>query len=167
MSTSYSSSLIVGIPLKNLYKAEVRTEEKTKYNEDTGKPYSVQVKRLYATFGNKTLPPVEKRNEQERYSRYSSYRDEFYQDWDFLEKEGLEVHLPSSEGYCDQDYVTKYGIVGVSLHSSTSRQLEMDEDYAQGTTPEEITDAYIRVKAVIAKFGYTGDIGVFSQLSWG
>ena len=163
MSTSYYSTVIVGVPLKDIYKAEVKTEEKTKYHEDTGKPYKVKVKRLHATFGNKTLPPVDERV-RERYTYSDS--EEFSQDWDFLEKLGLETHLPSSERYTSPEYVMNHGLVGIAASTVSSRDLEMDEDQP-GLTLATLSATADKVKAVLAQFGYTGEIKVYSQLSWG
>jgi len=152
MSTSYSSSVIVGAPMKDLYKTEIKTADK--FDKDTGKPFTVPTQQLHGAFGTTKLPPVF--FEKKEYG----YRERARHDFDFLEKEGLETHLPSCEGYDDPDYLTEHGIVGISLCSG-------DSDDNGSTTIDAINKAADKVKKALAKHGYTGEIKVYSQVSWG
>lgn len=154
MSTSYWGRIIVGAPMSAIYVHEMREESKTKYNEDTGEPISVKVNRVHARFGNKDLPPIEARPT----SSWSS-RLEAWQEFGFLEELGLNVFL-SSEGYSDQAHLTERGLVGIELCSG-------DRDQHGITDVDKLLVAVGKVRDVLATFGYSGPVSIFSQLTGG
>ena len=168
MSSSCSSAVIVGAPVKGLYITAVQDAEKTQFDKDTGKPYKVPVKQLIGTFGNKKLPPVEFTTDRLPSlfqlagvwlrAAAPEWREKAHQDFDFLKEEGLQIHLPSSEGFSNADYVAQHGIVGISLCSGSS-------DYNDSCSLDAIRNAAEKVKKALVKFGYAGEIKVYSQVT--
>jgi hypothetical protein len=154
MSISCDCRVVVGVALSEIYSFEIKDGKRTKYNPDTGKPYQESVKRLHGKFGNSVLPPVV--FEKKEYSWTAEAR----QDWEFIEDEGLDVFLTSWSGGGDPNYVKEHGVVGIRLCSG-------DSDRNGSALLEDATKAAEKVKNVLAKYGYTGPVLIYSQLTWG
>lgn len=147
MSTSYDSRAVIGVRLNAIYHPEARAEPKTKYNEKNGQPCLITVNKLYATFGNITLPTLEYKKRDE----YS--RERVWLNWDFLEAVGLKMHCH----YCEDDveYLLNHGIVGIQV---------CDDDSV--VTLDMVLTTFEKVRIALATFGYTGEVLLFSQLDW-
>ena len=87
--------------------------------------------------------------------------------------------MPSSEGYINPDYVMNYGLVGI-VANTVNFEMNSVKDGGFGkrlgwgcsfrrttNSMTELTTLVDKVKAALAQFGYTGEIKVYSQLSWG
>ena len=146
MSVDHESRLVVGIEMQEIYDFEIVTEKVTKYNEDTGKPYQIEQKQLCAYFGNSKLSPV--RLEKREYREYVN------QDFQFLKDSGLDVLLPDSSNFGVPDYIRRRGLVGVGLDSTGGASLAL------------LTHTADMVKKALSKFGYDGEVKVFSQMVW-
>lgn len=142
--------LIVGVPLNALYETEIRLDQKIKYNEDTGKPYLVEVNRLYASFGNKLLPPVDE------------VKKDFPQNWEFLENTGLQLYMPCYP--TNYSLMLKNGIIGISDDKICSDEYD-DRKYDQCFSIAELIKTAKKVEfRIAANFGVVVEAKVFSQL---
>lgn len=151
MSVSYWGKVIVGCPLKDLYRYDIKEVDATRYHEKTGKPYTIKVKQLFGIFGNKELPPVERGGNQ--------YCEEYYQNFDFLEKP-LEVFIPF--GSEDPTNVFNHGLVGIEICSG-----DRDNEVDKGISMPGIKNAMDLVKKALKKYDWEGMPKLFCQLDGG
>lgn len=157
MSYSAYAYTIVGIPLKEIYSYEIKTDKKKKFNEDSGEPYFVSVSRLYAKFGNEELPPVDAQEQRNSWS----YEQQFYQNWDFLEA-GIEVHIRS----CLSSFPAKTyerGILGIQV----CKDLSYEDGLPKSVSLQEIYRACDRMKVFLEKYGCKSEVQIFSLADGG
>jgi hypothetical protein len=156
MSTDYSVRLIVGVPLAEIYSEEVYEDTKAKYNEETGAPYLVTVRKLRRTLFGRELPALEFKKGEYLYSREKVSRD-----WDDTQLSPLEVFFTNYNSEVESDWVLKNGIVGMEV---SELGVELPSCAKFGTVGD-VAQAARSVEGVLRAKGWQGKyVSVFSQL---
>ena len=151
MSLRYNSRIIVGIALKEVYQIEVIDTTKTKYNEDTGKPYETPVKVLRSSFSGIKLPDSEMRNTNGLWRANQSI-------WGYIESQKeLAIYSSNNRYEGDAQYLRDYGILGIEVCCSNEHEYGI-------VTLECLNLTIEQVKIPLSKLGYDGEVKIYSQL---
>jgi hypothetical protein len=157
MSISYWGTVIVGIPLQDIYSYEIKVEKKTRYNQDTGEPYFVNVKKLYGKFGNKELPAIEEKFSNAFYG--GSKSEGFFLNWEFLFPSGIGVfHRQCYRG--DPSLILLGGILGIDICNG-------DKDVGKGVDLIKVSEAFEKMKKFLEPYGLHEKIKLYCQIDAG
>lgn len=149
MSTSYSADLIVGFPLSKVLQREEYAEEVTKYNEDTGKPYTKEITKVRYIFNGEEVDIKE---------HYNTYTGAFAPYHLIETKLGLEIYNERYNYYTDEDYY-KRGIVG--------KRIKSVEDYSE-VSLDQITKELLNVSQKLIKANIPNiDVKIYLALDVG
>ena len=159
MSTDWGARAIVGVLLSDIYTEEVGSEEKTKYDPDTGTPYKVQVSVLNRTLFGKHLPSIEANKKQNTFET-----DKFNRNFnDLLKPYGLKVFFPYwCEDDCDPYWcedACDIGIVGIVV--STSADIK---NWNQPVNLDSVQEKTKVISDALTQDGYTPNVQLFVQL---
>lgn len=138
MGASFSSSLIAGVRVGDIYKVENVGSEVTKYNPDTGKPYQTKVVTKKHLLCGKEIEA----------------KEDGPPEW-LPKMSGLDVSSTGNSAYEDKTY--SEFVVGVQLGVAGGYR----NDSVLGFPAEKIANALAEAKEKLAKLGYNGKVELF------
>lgn len=138
-----SSILVVGVRLADVYVERKVTEERTKYDPDTGTPYQVKMDVIKRTFLNQPLPDLI----PQKVKWYCE--DEYRRDWDFFPA-GLSLVCPHSD--LSEDDLLRYSLLGVRVGKPAE-----EGEWHREINLAAVEDARQRVYAAIFGAALLGD----------
>jgi hypothetical protein len=149
MGVDISSTVVVGLKASAVIRREIYAESITKYNEDTGKPYKVNVNKEKYFIFDKEVP-----------ANFDPYPDSIavYLGYENAYSTGEgSYHYPRREGFdaydLDAIVIGEHVIDGDSHRSGGDMVKEVDV--------EKVAQITKQVKENFAKFGYKGEVKLY------
>lgn len=144
MGVDWSSKLLVGVPLMQVYTEEDIVKNISRYDTESGQPYLVAAQMLKRKFLRVELPDIPYK--QERYCA----RPKVTRNWDFLPAKELGVFFSFYDEY-DTSYL-RTGVVGKAFVKHTAN----DHNWITSASISAIQSISEEVWESLKKFGYNG-----------